>query len=82
MSMKWTARPDVGSPGWSNDSNLASESMPLGSISNGIAPCFSSIWDMTAEALCEAPQRKLIKVMLDELKGMLGEFEDAYFHEV
>ncbi|MBL8701423.1 MAG: hypothetical protein JNK67_23800 [Alphaproteobacteria bacterium] len=37
--------------------------------------------DMTGEALCEHPQKAIVKVMLAELKEMLSEFEDAYFQE-
>ena len=35
--------------------------------------------DMTGEALCEHPQKAIVKTMLAELKEMLAEFEDAYF---
>lgn len=35
--------------------------------------------DMTGEALCEEPQKAIVKAMLVELKEMLAEFEDAYF---
>jgi hypothetical protein len=35
--------------------------------------------DMTGEALCEHPQKAIVRQMLAELKEMLAEFEDAYF---
>jgi hypothetical protein len=35
--------------------------------------------DMTGEALCDAPQKPLMRAMLAELREMLDEFEDAYF---
>ena len=35
--------------------------------------------DMTGEALCEQPQKAIVRQMLTELKEMLAEFEDAYF---
>jgi hypothetical protein len=35
--------------------------------------------DMTAETLCDEPQKPLIRAMLAELREMLDEFEDAYF---
>ena len=37
--------------------------------------------EMSAEALCDEPQRFLIKKMLTDLRGLLDEFEDAYFDE-
>lgn len=37
--------------------------------------------DMTGEALCNEPQKALLKAMLVELREMLDEFEDAYFDE-
>jgi hypothetical protein len=39
------------------------------------------IGDMTAEALCDEPQKFLIKTMLADLRTQLDEFEDAYFGE-
>jgi hypothetical protein len=33
------------------------------------------------EGLCDEPQKKLMRAMLDELRGMLDEFEEAYFGE-
>jgi hypothetical protein len=35
--------------------------------------------DMMGEALCEQPQKEIVRAMLVELKEMLAEFEDAYF---
>jgi len=35
--------------------------------------------DMTAETLCDEPQKPIIRAMLQELREMLDEFEDAYF---
>jgi hypothetical protein len=37
--------------------------------------------DMTAEALCDEPQKFLIAKLLDELRGLLDEFEDAYLED-
>jgi len=34
---------------------------------------------IVGEGLCEEPQKKLIRDMLAEVRGMLDEFEDAYF---
>ena len=34
---------------------------------------------IVGEGLCEEPQRELMRGMLKELRGMLDEFEDAYF---
>ena len=31
------------------------------------------------EGLCDEPQKKLMRAMLTELRGMLDEFEEAYF---
>jgi hypothetical protein len=39
------------------------------------------IGDMTSEALCDDPQKFLIKAMLADLRTQLDEFEDAYFSE-
>jgi hypothetical protein len=36
---------------------------------------------MIAEALCDVPQKDLVRVMLEELRANLDEFEAAYFHE-
>lgn len=35
---------------------------------------------IVGEGLCEEPQKKLIRDMLAEVRGMLDEFEDAYFN--
>jgi hypothetical protein len=34
---------------------------------------------IVGEGLCDEPQKKLMQTMLTELRGMLDEFEDAYF---
>lgn len=36
---------------------------------------------MVGEGLCDEPQKKQIRAMLAELRGMLDEFEEAYFGE-
>jgi hypothetical protein len=36
---------------------------------------------MIAEALCDVPQKALVRVMLEELRQNLDEFEEAYFQE-
>jgi hypothetical protein len=33
------------------------------------------------EGLCDEPQKKAMQVMLAELRGMLDEFEEAYFDD-
>jgi predicted GNAT superfamily acetyltransferase len=35
--------------------------------------------EMTAEALCDAPQGFVIRRQLADLRALLDEFEDAYF---
>ena len=37
--------------------------------------------EMSAEALCDEPQRFVIKKMLGELRELLDEFEDAYLDD-
>lgn len=34
---------------------------------------------MVGEGLCDEPQKKLMRAMLEELRGMLDDFEEAYF---
>jgi hypothetical protein len=34
---------------------------------------------MVAETLCDVPQRELVRLLLEELRGNLDEFEEAYF---
>jgi hypothetical protein len=34
---------------------------------------------IVGEGLCDEPQKKLMQAMLVELRGMLDEFEEAYF---
>ena len=34
---------------------------------------------IVAEGLCDEPQKKLMQTLLVELRGMLDEFEAAYF---
>jgi hypothetical protein len=36
---------------------------------------------IVGEGLCDEPQKKLMRRMLTELRGMLDEFEDAYFDD-
>lgn len=36
---------------------------------------------MIGEGLCDEPQPKLMRALLAELRGMLDEFEEAYFDE-
>lgn len=35
---------------------------------------------IVGEGLCDEPQKKLMRDMLAELRGILEEFEDAYFN--
>jgi hypothetical protein len=37
--------------------------------------------EMSAEALCDEPQRFVIEKMLGELRELLDEFEDAYLDD-
>jgi hypothetical protein len=37
--------------------------------------------ETTAEALCDAPQGFVIRRQLADLRGLLDEFEDAYFDQ-
>ena len=37
--------------------------------------------EMTAEALCDAPQAFVIRRQLADLRALLDEFEDAYFFD-
>jgi hypothetical protein len=34
---------------------------------------------IVGEGLCDEPQKELMQAMLSELRGMLDDFEDAYF---
>lgn len=43
-----------------------------------LAQASQQLGRMTAEALCNEPQKRLIASMLGELRTMLDEFEDAY----
>lgn len=43
-----------------------------------LAQAAQQLGRMTAEALCNEPQKPLIGSMLGELRAMLDEFEDAY----
>ena len=40
------------------------------------------IGDMTAEALCDEPQKALIRRMLEQTEMLLREFRDSYFEEL
>jgi hypothetical protein len=38
-----------------------------------------TLGQIVGEGLCDEPQKKLMQAMLVELRGMLDEFEEAYF---
>ena len=38
-----------------------------------------TLGQIVGEGLCDEPQKQAMRVMLAELRGMLDEFEDAYF---
>lgn len=46
-----------------------------------LAQAGRTVNQIIGEGLCDEPQKKLMRAMLDELRGMLDEFEEAYFGE-
>jgi hypothetical protein len=44
-----------------------------------LAQAGQTLNQIVSEGLCDEPQKKLMQTMLTELRGMLDEFEDAYF---
>jgi hypothetical protein len=40
-----------------------------------------TLGDIMGEALCDEPQKPLMRLMLKELREMLDEFEAAYFDD-
>jgi hypothetical protein len=38
-----------------------------------------TLGQIVGEGLCDEPQHELMRAMLAELRGMLDDFEDAYF---
>ena len=44
-----------------------------------LAQAGQTLNQIIGEGLCDEPQKKAMRVMLAELRGMLDEFEDAYF---
>jgi hypothetical protein len=44
-----------------------------------LAQAGQTLNQIVGEGLCDEPQKELIRTMLVELRGMLDEFEDAYF---
>jgi hypothetical protein len=44
-----------------------------------LAQAGQTLNQLVAEGLCDAPQKTLMQAMLLELRGMLDEFEEAYF---
>jgi hypothetical protein len=46
-----------------------------------LARCSREMAAMVSECLCGEPDKRLVRTMLTEVRGMLDEFEDAYFDE-
>ena len=46
-----------------------------------LAQAGQTLSQIVGEGLCDEPQKKLMRAMLTELRGMLDEFEDAYFSD-
>jgi hypothetical protein len=46
-----------------------------------LAQAGQTLSQIVAEGLCDEPQRGLMRRMLTQLRGMLDEFEEAYFDE-
>jgi hypothetical protein len=44
-----------------------------------LAQAGQTLNQIIGEGLCDEPQKRAMQVMLAELRGMLDEFEDAYF---
>jgi len=44
-----------------------------------LAQAGQTLNQIVGEGLCDEPQKKLMRAMLVELRGMLDEFEEAYF---
>jgi hypothetical protein len=44
-----------------------------------LAQAGQALNQIVAEGLCDEPQKKLMRTMLVDLRGMLDEFEEAYF---
>jgi hypothetical protein len=46
-----------------------------------LAQAGQTLNQIIGEGLCDEPQKKTMRVMLTELREMLGEFEEAYFDD-
>ena len=46
-----------------------------------LAQAGQTLSQIIGEGLCDEPQKKAMQQMLNELRGMLDEFEDAYFDD-
>jgi hypothetical protein len=46
-----------------------------------LAQAGQTLSQIIGEGLCDEPQKKTMRVMLTELREMLGEFEEAYFDD-
>jgi hypothetical protein len=44
-----------------------------------LAQAGQTLNQIVGEGLCDEPQKELMRAMLVELRGMLDEFEEAYF---
>ena len=45
-----------------------------------LAQAGQTLSQIIGEGLCDEPQKRTMRVMLTELRGMLDEFEEAYFN--
>jgi len=46
-----------------------------------LAQAGQTLNQIIGEGLCDEPQKKAMRAMLTELRGMVDEFEEAYFDE-
>jgi hypothetical protein len=46
-----------------------------------LAQAGETLSQIIGEGLCDEPQKKTMRVMVTELREMLGEFEEAYFDD-
>ena len=44
-----------------------------------LAQAGQTLNQIVGEGLCDEPQKKLMRTLMMELRGMLDEFEDSYF---
>jgi hypothetical protein len=46
-----------------------------------LAQAGQTLGQIIGEGLCDQPQKRTVRVMLTKLRGMLDEFEEAYFDD-